>query len=246
MFKSDRLVFIGLASAALLLSFAFLLVRNNSQLTVAENCSIAIAGSVEGSDITNICGIPTELLAEIVAALNASKEDIEDLAEDRRKQIELLEQALDLTQGQILAALQILGETDVTREALAPTLIRVALQFQELRHLSELRPGDTDDIVKLKQEALEEVEAGNLDTADHLLTRVEALQERLGAEMSLRRAETRADRARLELIRQDFSSAAELFHSAAEIVPVGEEFNGYRNSYLAMEAQIRFDFGGGG
>jgi hypothetical protein len=92
----------------------------------AHNCAIAIRGSVESeSKVSNICGIPPEVLAAITEefkqarlTLQDSNNVLHDLADERKAAVEQLRQVLDLTNGQIRTAFETLSEKTCQRISL--------------------------------------------------------------------------------------------------------------------------------
>ena len=67
--------------------------------------------------------------------------------------VDQLKQSLDLTNGQIRAAFEILGERNVPTEQLASKLMEMARQFQAQRSIAQFEPGDTAAILELKKQA---------------------------------------------------------------------------------------------
>src|SRR5262245_3536178 len=102
--------------------------------TEAHDCAIAIAGSIsDNSKVSNICGIPPETLDAIVQEFKESRKELKDLADERKQTVDGLKQTLDLTNGQIRAAFEILGEKDIPSERLAAKLVEIASRFKELQ-----------------------------------------------------------------------------------------------------------------
>ena len=105
-------------------------------------------------------------------ALQDSNETLQELADERRETVENVRQTLDLTNGQIRAAFEILGETDIPSEQLASKLVEIATRFKDLQSIAATQPGDTPEIISLKEQAEAATKAGELDKADALLAEI--------------------------------------------------------------------------
>jgi len=126
-----RLVFVAAALCGVLREWSVLPAKALGD-TEARNCAIVVAGSVSGaSNVTNVCGIPPELLRAIVEELTKSNKVLQDLAEERLQAVQRIQQALELTNGQISAAFALLGEKHVPPEQLATRLVKIAQTFKD-------------------------------------------------------------------------------------------------------------------
>jgi hypothetical protein len=153
----------------------------------AQGGSVVIGRSV--SDSTTTVGIPADQLEALV---RDRTRDPADLSATQKELITSLRNELKLSQGQIQAALGILGEANVPPEQLATKLVEVAELFKTLQAAATAQLGDDPKITALRAEAQNAVEAGDLAKADDLLTQVEQLQIAALDRLALNAAETRA------------------------------------------------------
>ena len=218
--------------------------------TEAKNCAVAIAGSVDAAQISNVCGVPPELLAVIVEEFKQAKEALQDsnktlqeLADERKGTVENVRQTLDLTNGQIRAAFEILGETNIPAEQLASKLVEIAQNLKELRSIAFVQPGDTPEITSLKQQAQAATEAGEFDEADTLLADIDDKQSQALATLAVNRATTLASRGDLALGRLRYKDAAKYFASAAATLPPSDAYTAKRRAYLGREASAFYQQG---
>ena len=174
--------------------------------TDAKNCAIAIAGSVDASQVSNVCGVPPELLAAIVEEFKQAKRRSRTTTRRCRNwptsagtTVENVRQTLDLTNGQIRAAFEILGETNISSEQLASKLVEIAPKFKELQSIAAAQPGDTPEIIALKEQAEAATKAGELDRADALLAEIDDKQAEAQDVLAVNRAATLASRGDLAL-----------------------------------------------
>ena len=147
----------------------------------AHNWAIAIRGSVESeSNVSNICGIPPEVLSAITEEFKQARLTLQDstkvlqsLAEERRAEVDQLRQVLDLTNGQIRTTFETLGEKDAPTDQLASKLVDVArnytvlsTQLEETKKQLAAKNEDTT-LVQTAQDLLRE---GKLDEARQFST----------------------------------------------------------------------------
>src|SRR5262249_84983 len=116
--------------------------------TEASSCATAVGGNVTASQISVVCGIPPEVLSEL---LRKSTEPLEQLVGAHKETISLLKQNLALNEGQIRAALQAAGEAQVEPERLAAKLVEIAERYASLRTAAAPQPNDTAAITNLKR-----------------------------------------------------------------------------------------------
>jgi DNA repair ATPase RecN len=149
----------------------------------AHNCAIAIQGSVEGeSRVSNICGIPPEVLAAIAEEFKQARLKLQDstkvlqnLADERKAAVDQLRQVLDLTNGQIRTAFETLGEKNVPTDQLASRLLEMARDYNDLNtQLEETKKqlaqkGQDSTLVQTAQDLLHE---GKLEEARAKLDRL--------------------------------------------------------------------------
>src|SRR6202035_4893690 len=115
-----------------------------------KDCAIVVGDSVHGSTITNNCGISQGQIEQIV---RLRTQPLEQLSETQRQFIARLQADLDLNQGQIREALNVLGEKDVPPERLAAKLVEIAKQFKALQASASTQPGDDPKVAALKADA---------------------------------------------------------------------------------------------
>jgi tetratricopeptide (TPR) repeat protein len=217
--------------AALGACFFFLspLAQAQQRPVTAEHGGIAIGGSVSNSVIHD----PPEKIEQIV---RLRTQPLEALSETQRQLIARLEGDLDLNQRQIRAALEILGETNVTPERLATKLVEIAEQFKVLKSSVSNQPDDDPKIAALKADAQRRIDAGELAKADALLADVQAEQRRDFDRFAVNVAETSARRGEIALTRLRYSEAARHFADAAVLFRPGSSYEDVRVNYLQREA----------
>ena len=159
------------ATAALVLQFSSVAQAEQGSVK-AESSGIAVGGNVSGSILT--IGIPSEQLEHLVATRT---KELTERSEEQKKLIDRLEKDLDLNERQISAALEIVGERNITPERLADKLVEVAQRFKALQEqIASTQPGDDTQIVALKADAQKAIHAGDLSKADALLAKIETRQ----------------------------------------------------------------------
>ncbi|KJV09244.1 hypothetical protein VZ95_12700 [Elstera litoralis] len=139
--------------AGLLLSVSGAYAQLGGNRTEAKNCAQAVAGSVTNSTLTTICGISPAILEALVEEFKQARADTQALTASLGNNIALLREKLDLSNQQIFAAFKILGEKNVKPEDVQGRLIDVFLEVQRLRSLAELQPGDSPNVLPLRQKA---------------------------------------------------------------------------------------------
>src|ERR1700730_18142600 len=87
---------------------------------------------------------------------------LRDLSESQRETNALLKEKLDLNQGQVKTALEILGEKNLPPERLAAKLVEIAGRFKDLQTAAAAQPGDDSKIAALKAEAQKAIQVGEL------------------------------------------------------------------------------------
>jgi tetratricopeptide (TPR) repeat protein len=127
-------------------------------------------------------------------------------------------------------------------------LVEIAERYRQLRAQVATLPEDAPEVVRLKNAAREEIDAGRLQEADDLLVQVEAAQDavldrqqREIERQQLEHAATAAQRAGIALTRLRYLEAAEHFAAAARRVPSGDE--GQDLAYLDGEANALYRHG---
>ena len=211
----------------------------------ADCGSVAFGGSGIGNTVKIrkvFCGIPPEQFEALVQERTKDKtRDLEDLSATQRDLIKHLKADLELNQGQIRTALDIVGEANVPPERLAIKLIEIAERFKALQTTAAAQPGDDPKVTALKAEAQKAINAGDLAKADELLAEVEQGQTAALNRLALNAAETSAQRGQVALTRLRYLEAAQHFATAASRVPSEQEDK--RRAYLEQEASTLYQQG---
>jgi tetratricopeptide (TPR) repeat protein len=193
--------------------------------------------AASGGDIsrTTIVIIPQEKVEELVRDVKRLREG---LTTQQRENVALLRKKLDLNEAQVLAALDILAENNISLEFLVVKLVEIAGRFQALgRALSPL-PGDDSETSALEAEALKAIGAGELSTADALIADVETKQRHI-----LDQAGTLAKRGEIALAQLRYVEAATHFAKAAGVFPPGSAYEDKRIGYLTRQATSLYQQG---
>jgi tetratricopeptide (TPR) repeat protein len=204
----------------------------------ADQGSVAIAGNVSGSTIT--IGIPQEKVDELV---KERTKPLEELTAAQRDSIGLLREKLDLNERQVRAALDILGEANVSPERLAAKLVEVAEQFKALKATAAAEPGDDSSTTALKADAQKAIDAGDLAKADGLLAQAETAQKKARDRLVLNLAETSAKRGEIALTRLHYGEAAQHFADAAATFAADSAYEDKRAAYLERQADALYQQG---
>jgi tetratricopeptide (TPR) repeat protein len=193
--------------------------------------------AASGGDIsrTNIVIIPQEKVEELVRDVKRLREG---LTTQQRENVALLRKKLDLNEAQVLAALDILAENDISLELIAVKLVEIAGRFQALERTLSPLPGNDPEAAALEAEALKAIGAGELSTADALIADVEARQRHV-----LERAGTLAKRGEIALARLRYVEAAAHFAKAAGVLPPGSAYEDKRIGYLIRRATSLYQQG---
>ena len=211
----------------------------------ADCGSVAVGGSALGNTINinnPVCGIPPEQLEALVQERIKDKtRDLEELSATRKELIQHLKADLELNQGQVRTALDIVGEANVPPERLAVKLVDIAKRFKVLQTAAAAQPGDDPKVTALKVEAQKAISAGDLAKADELLAAVEQIQSAALDRLALNAAETSAQRGQVALTRLRYLDAAQHFATAASRMPSGQEDK--RLAYLEQEADALYQQG---
>jgi len=190
-----------------------------------------------GGDIgrTTIVIIPQEKVEELVRDVKRLREG---LTTQQRENVALLQKKLDLNEGQVLAALDILAENDISPELLVVKLVEITERFQALKRALSPQPSDDPKAAALEAEALKAINAGELATADALIADVESEQGHV-----LERAATLAKRGEIALARLRYVEAATHFAKAAGVFPPGSTYKDRRIGYLVRQAASLYQQG---
>jgi tetratricopeptide (TPR) repeat protein len=183
-----------------------LLTGCSRQQVKANNGSTAIKGDVINSTINNNKG---DVINSIVNNNGVSPTDV-------AKMTAQLQVELQVSQGQIRAALEILGEANVPPERMPSKLVEIAKRLKTLQ--ATVYPGDDPAIAALKAEAQKAIYEGNLSQADGLLEKVAMEQGRASDLPAVNVSETFAWRGDIAMARLRYGEAAKHFAHAAEIL----------------------------
>jgi tetratricopeptide (TPR) repeat protein len=209
----------------------------------AEQGSVGIGGNVTDSTIIN--GVPAEKVEELI---RLRTKDLNDLTEAQRENNAQLKKALNLTEGQVKHALEIVGEADIPPERVEAELVEIAAKFKELQLAAGAQPGDNVKITAMKGDAQKAIQNGELGKADEILTAIEKMQDLEISRLALNAAQTTAQRGDVALTQLHYRDAAQRFAEAATKVPPGYEEERWR--YLNKEADAflkqGFEFGDNG
>jgi tetratricopeptide (TPR) repeat protein len=179
--------------------------------------------------------IPQENVEELVRDVKRSRER---LPTQQRENVALLGKKLELNEGQVLAALDILAENEISLELLVVKLVEIAGRFQALQRALSPLPGDDPKAAALEAEALKAIDAGELSTADALIADVETEQRHV-----LDRAGTLAKRGEIALAQLRYVEAATHFAKAAGVFPPGSDYEDKRIRYLTRQATSLYQQG---
>jgi hypothetical protein len=128
--------------------------------------------AVIGGDVSSstIVGIPLEKVEELVRGAKLSRER---LATQQPENIALLRKQLELKEGQVLAALDIVVENDIPLELLVVKLVEIAEHFKSLERAPSVLANNDSKGASLEARARKAIDAGDLAQADTFFARVE-------------------------------------------------------------------------
>lgn len=108
-------------------------------------------------------GVPAEKVEELIR-LRTKDLKFNDLTEAQRENNTQLKKALNLTQGQVKHALEIVGEANVSPERVEAKLVEIAEKFKELQLAADAQPGDDVKITAMKGDVQNAIQNGELQT----------------------------------------------------------------------------------
>src|SRR5215831_9378813 len=182
-----------------------------------------------------IVEIPHEKVEELVRGAKLSRER---LVTQQRESVALLQKRLELNEGQVLAALDILAENDIPLELLGVKVAEIADRFKALQRVQSALSSDDLKGATLEAQARKAIDAGELAQADAFLARIENEQSDV-----LDRAGTLAKRGQIALARLRYVEAATHFAKAASIFPPGSTHEDKRIGYIARQATALYQQG---
>ena len=137
---------------------------------------------------------------------------------------------LDVTDAALTSFFKILEEQKVPRADLDSKLREIAAQYKELLTRLDSVQSEDPQVVKLKQEAKQAIEAGNYAKAEELLNQAETLDlkaieqmEKTAKQRRISAAATNADQAKLQELQLRYAKAAEYWQKAAALLPEEEK-----------------------
>lgn len=199
----------------------------------AKGCAAAIGGSVSGA-VTVICGIPPENsrpLSKKGPSRSKTWPPLKDKPSPRSRR--------SSTSTRLrLAALDTLGEKNIPPERLAARFVEIVEQFKELRSSAVPQPGDDAEIIALKSQVQQAIQAGDRRRADDLLARIQEKQDAAQGRLAVERAATRAQRGQVALASLNYAEAAKRFADAARTLPAGDDNAAQRAAYLIQAGGI--------
>ena len=169
--------------------------------------------NISDSTVSIVCGIAPEQLEALV---RDRSRPLQDLADTQKELIGRLQEQLDLNQAQIRAALNATGEADIAPDAIAAKLVEIAGRYRQLLAQVDGAAADDPEAARLKAEARESLDRGDLDHADRLLARLSTLQDEAEVRQAMEAAATPARRAAVALTRLRYLEAAGHFAAAAD------------------------------
>jgi tetratricopeptide (TPR) repeat protein len=189
-----------------------------------------------------IMSVPHEKVEELVRGAKLLRER---LTTQQPENIALLRKQLDLNEGQVLAALDIVAENDIPLDLLVLKLVEIAERFKALQEAQSTLSSDDPKAASLEAKARKAIDAGELVQADALFAEVETGQTEV-----LDRAGTLVKRGEIALARLRYVEAATHFARAASVLPPGSTHENKRNGYITRQASALFqqgeDFGDNG
>jgi hypothetical protein len=109
--------------------------------------------------------------AGLPALIEAATRPLQQLNQEQRETIRVLERQLGAGEAQLRAFFQIIGEAQVPAEQQPARLAEIAEQYRQLRAQVAALPGDAPEVARLKDAARAALDAGRLQQADDLLVR---------------------------------------------------------------------------
>ena len=220
--------------AALGLCFYALTVIGHGQ-EVKSASEVAIGRDVSTSTIV---GIPLKEVEELVRGAKLSRER---LTTQQPENVALLRKQLELNEGQVLAALDVIAENHIPLDLMVVKLVEIADRFKALRGALSA----SDDPKALEAKARKAIDTGELAQADAILVQAETEDRQV-----LDRAGTLAKRGEIGLARLRYMEAATHFAKAASVFPPGSAYEDKRIGYITRQASALYqqgeDFGDNG
>jgi tetratricopeptide (TPR) repeat protein len=192
----------------------------------------AVAGASNSSTIVDI---PHEKVEELVRDVRRSRER---LATQQPENVALLRKQLELNEGQVLAALDIIAENDISLELLVIKLVEIAERFKALHRSLSALSSDDPKAATLEAKARKAIDAGELAQADAILAQAETEDRQV-----LDRAGTLAKRGEIALARLRYVKAATHFAKAASVFPPGSTHEDKRIGFITRQATALYQQG---
>ena len=206
----------------------------------AETAREAATGGEPSRSI--VVAIPHEKVEELVRGAKVSRERLNT---EQPSNLALLRKQLELNEGLVLAALDIIAENDIPLELLVVKLVEIAERFKALQRAQSALSSDDPKAATLEAKARKAIDAGELAQADAFFALVETEQSHV-----LDRAGILAQRGEIALARLRYVEAATHFAKAASVLPPGSTHQDKRIGYITRQAsalhQQGEDFGDNG
>jgi tetratricopeptide (TPR) repeat protein len=193
------------------------------------------AAVARGGDSSPIMSVPHEKVEELVRGAKLLRER---LTTQHQENIALLREQLDLNEGQVLAALNIVAENDVPLDLLVLKLVEIAERFKALQKAQTTLSSDDPKAASLEAKARKAIDAGELAQADALFAEVETGQTEVR-----NRAGTLVKRGEIALARLRYVEAATHFAKAASVFPPGSAYEDKRTGYITRQASALYQQG---
>lgn len=174
---------------------------------------------------------------EVVAALVRQHGEYSEL---QQRELARLEGLLTINRRQVRAALEVVGEADIAPEEYGTKLVEIARRLNALSASTRAAPSDNSTIAELKVAAQAAIDAGELASADDLLSQIEAEQERSVLRQSVEYAKTLEQRGDLAFARLRYLDAAGHYSRAAAAIREPCEYSPYFIVPLNKEANALY------
>jgi tetratricopeptide (TPR) repeat protein len=195
-----------------------------------RNFSLSLGGATYQQ---NVKGVSPETLEAIVKAHG-------EHSRLQQKEIERLERELRLNTRQMRAALEIVGEAEISPRDYGSKLVEVAKRIKALPASPSIARTDSATLAALKTQARDAILVSDLKSADTLLEQIETEQSRQLADALAGTADTLDRRAEIAMARLRYRVAAEHWARAAALLSSDAKHAEARLDYLLKEVKALF------
>ena len=212
--------------------------------SVSSDCTVAL-NNVKDVQIGNIivtC-IGEAALTHLAEAIAKNRPNL--LSADDKEKLKLLRGALGLTEGALEGFFRILGEEAIPPEKLAQRLTQIAEDYRKLREQIKTLDPDDPGLKALRDQALAAIDAGRLDEARDLLTRIVQARQpgiAMAQKLLIETAEAKAALGRIAVLQLRYREAATHFRDASEMLSGAEAAR--QRAYREAEADAIYRQGG--